>query len=224
MKRFFSWQIRLCCWLGLISTATLLGACVSLPGSRRAHNIKLYSRGIEHRELGKLRLRYTYDGPESAKNYFYAEFSSSPRPIEKIQIPGQKNVRPQRDAEAPGHLPGSGRSYLKIQTIIPETWFKGSSIFRYRTRQPFSHEDGRLVERILLISDPDSSDNILSLDFYLFPSRRGYLLRLDLRPAADFYRRVPAGTPPNQVAKILGDNEAPALFHNQTIVGKAQYY
>ena len=74
-----------------------------------------------------------------------------------------------------------------------------------------------------MISRPDGLGNLLHVEFYLFPSRKGYLLRVDLRPAADFSRRIPLGMAADWVADILGDSEASALFHNQKIVGKPRY-
>ena len=209
-------------------SAFSISSCQSLPKSGKIHTIQLYSRGIEQKEIGTLRLNYTYYAPNAPGNYFYAELYTVPNPIEKIQIPQRTNIHPKQDASDPGYNPNTGKSYLNVQTPIPEAFFEGSTIFQFRIDQPFHYRDSRKVERLLLISTPDPQNQIpeliLSLDFYLFPNKRGYLLRLDLRTAENFHRRISPETPVDQVAGILSYSEHEAIFHNQTLVGQAQYF
>ena len=198
-------------WLILaIATLASLNSCIGLPTQSKLHTIRLYSRGLRAKEIATVRLRYRYKEAHSADNYFYAELYSIARPIELLQIP-------------PNTVEGA-RYYLHSQKVIPEAFFEGVRILKYRMRQPFRHKDQRWVERLLLISKPDSLNNILSLDFYLFPSKRGYILRLDLRSAAAFNRRISAETKAQHVANILSHSEQEAIFHNQTIIGQAEYF
>ncbi|MEM9423188.1 MAG: hypothetical protein AAF975_00190 [Spirochaetota bacterium] len=210
--------------VGIFCLPALL-SCYSLPLADKSHRIALFSRGIDYRKIGTLTLRYSYEGPGSSNNYFTAQLSSIAYPLEQIQIPRSKSVHPWEDARSPRYNPHTGYSYTKIQTVIPEeASFQGVLIFPYQTRQPYRHKDRRLIKRLLLISQPDSLDSILTLDFYLYPGRNGYMLRVDLRPAQDFYRLIPPGTPANEAADRLGDTEENAIFHNQTIVGKNTYF
>ena len=185
-------------------------SCYSLPKSGKTHTIRLYSRGIDQSELATLKLRYDDEYPPA----FVARLFTVAKPIEKIQVPpGIRNA--ERYA---------GTSFLKIHVPIPQSRFEGKWVYRFQSPQPFPNDASRPTSRLLLISEPDALGNVLSLEFYLFPSRKGYMLRVDLRPAADFSRRIYRGMAAGRVADILGDSEASALFHNRTIVGKAQYY
>ncbi len=205
-------------WCGL-----LLLSCQSLPQSAETHDIKLYSRGVDHSEIGTLRLRYDYPGLNSPDNYFFAQLFTTPRPFEQIQIPRSREISPEQDAASPRYSPRTGSSYLKLQIIVPEAVFEGPLVYRFRSRQPFRHYDSRSIEQLLLISYPDSLDNIFSVAFSLFPSRKAYLLRTDLRPAQDFFHRIPPGTPVDQVADILSGSEQEAIFHNQTVVSPPRF-
>ncbi|WGK69736.1 hypothetical protein P0082_02410 [Candidatus Haliotispira prima] len=210
--------------LAFLLLAGLLFTCRSLPNSEKVHNIKLYSRGINRQEIGVFRLRYRYYEPDSPDNEFFATLATTSMPIEQIQIPQNYGISPEKDALNPGYDPRRGASYMKIQTVIPNAQFTGDIIYKMRIRQPFENYDERSIERLLLISQPDSLNSILCIEFYLSPSRRGYMLRLDLRPAPDFHRRIPTGTPADRVADILSDNEQESLFHNLTIIGRSDFY
>ena len=200
----------------------LVFSCYSLPRSGKAHMIRLYSRGIDQSELATLKLRYEYNREDISENTFMARLFTVAKPIEKIEVPLKNAER------------YAGSSFLKIHVPIPESRFEGDWIYRFQSRKPLPgssdlrpYDSGvgrsrRLGERLLLISEPDTQGNVLSVEFYLFPSRKGYMLRVDLRPKADFSRRIPLGMAADRVADILGDSEAAALFHNQTIVGKAR--
>lgn len=183
-------------------------SCYSLPKSGKTHTIRLYSRGVDQSELATLKLRYEYNREEPSENTFVARLFTVAKPIEKIQVPLKNAER------------YAGTSFLKIHVPIPQARFEGKWVYKFQSPKPNS----RPALRLLLISEPDALGNVLSVEFSLFPNRKGYMLRLDLRPAADFSRRIPLGMGADRVADILGDSEASALFHNQTIVGKAQYY
>ena len=188
----------------------VVSSCYSLPRSGKTHTIRLYSRGVDQGELATLKLRYEYNREDPSENTFVARLFTVAKPIEKIQVPpGLRNAERY-----------VGTSFLKIHTPIPQARFEGEWVYRFQSPQPY---DGPAL-RLLLISEPDALGNVLSVEFYLFPSRKGYMLRVDLRPAADFSRRIYPGMAAGRVADILGDSEASALFHNRTIVGKAQYY
>ena len=157
------------------------------------HTIRLYSRGVERQELATLKLRYEYNREDPSANTFVARLFTVAKPIEKIQL---KNADPY------------GR-FLKIHAPIPESRFEGDWIYRFSLNHASPHlRRSLLEERLLLISRPDALGNVLSVEFYLFPSRKGYLLRVDLRPESDFSRRIPLGMGADRVADILGNSEA----------------